>query len=621
MTDTKKEKDSSHMADCTENAKETQKEISKVSPIHNAIRIVPSSRFSKHQKDVLKNKYGAIWSRLLKGWFAPIGEKSTIEAYLISSGIESKISLFYNPDVDKTGAEKKIEGLYDQRDIVLEDKEKKERELLKDVFKYDKSLRPEDFKQLPDGEGKSDYQKLAEAGFHNRQIEISDAEEKISAIEKRIEEVQKEGEPVRDKIVERLNESYAVILEPKVFFVKLQAKVFTTISKDTFKDTLENARIPKGFSDESEADVFLKHPKRKTYRAVTINPAIDGHYDDLYNLWDGFAIESKKGSCELYQQHMLNVICGGNKESFDFLWKLMAYWIQKPAERTCAILMRGGQGLGKGTFVRPLSMIFGKAFGGYSRLESIFGQFNYAIADKVLLFADEALYGGNKSLSGAIKALVTEETYSVEEKFKPQLNLPNFRKLIVASNNAFAIPLDADDRRFFCLNTSDKFSLGEKYFKALHAEISNGGAQALLYDLAKTDLTGFNPWAKPENADGFDLALECEGTFVRFLYDVLEEERFSASFEWSETCSFLIAKNALMDFYRDWVSLNDRNARLRSKKTITIELGKIFAKCEGFNPKARGGSGDRPRCYSLPCLKDAKTAFAKRFKTLPEDIF
>ena len=611
-----------NITDIPEKDQDLNKE--KVSPIYNAIKLTTEKgvKLSKNIKADFKTKHNCIWDSLHMAWFCPIASKSKIETLFITSGIDCKIEITNNPKVDLTALEKSIEGMYTRRDILAEKIIKDKDDLLIEVVKYDELLRPSDFDLMPDTEGKSELEIKFYTSFHEKQTEIKALEKEAKNLELSIKEAESAEEPIRDLIVKALNEEFAIVQRPKPFIINHKEKKFWSMTKQAFMDLLQNKRIPKGFSDESEAEVFLNHKDRMTYKEITMNPEIIGNYDGLYNLWKGFAVKpQQEGCCDRYKEHLKTVICGSNVEAYEYLWKLLATWIQFPAKRTCGLLMRGDEGQGKGTFVKPLQMIFGDAFERFAGLDELFGKYNGRIANKILIFADEALFTGDRSQIAKIKSMITEETYSVEEKYQPVLNLPNYRKVIVASNFESALPIGAKDRRFFCLDTSSKKN-SDDYFTLLYSEILEGGAEALLYDLAKTDLTNFNPFAKPKNADAFETKLKGSPSAIQFLYHCLENSSLSYSIQWSDINPLEIRKSEFRNCYRDFMDGNRSKKELQDDASITKQLNKMFDGIEGFNPRARTSreEGQKP-IYRLPNLLNSQKAFAASFECEPESIF
>ena len=162
--------------------------------------------------------------------------------------------------------------------------------------------------------------------------------------------------------------------------------------------------------------------------------------------------------------------------------------MQRPNEPIgVAVAFRGAQGAGKGVVARTLGKIFGKHFAHIANGEQLTGRFNASLATSCLVFLDEALWAGDKKGEGVLKALITEPRLQLEAKFRDPIMVDNHSHIIVASNNDWFVPAGMGDRRWFILDVADTYAGTDTrdYWNALYAEIENGGAEAMFYDLLR----------------------------------------------------------------------------------------------------------------------------------------
>ncbi len=159
--------------------------------------------------------------------------------------------------------------------------------------------------------------------------------------------------------------------------------------------------------------------------------------------------------------------------------------------------MKGGEGTGKGTLAKVILHITGHHRLAISNPKHLTGAFNAHLRDAVFLFADEALFAGDRSHVGALKSLITEPYLTVEAKFQNAVQSPNFLHVMMASNEEWVVPAAHDARRFFVLEVSDLVKGNHGYFSELWAQLEAGGYTAMLYDLLAMDLTSFNVRAVP----------------------------------------------------------------------------------------------------------------------------
>jgi Family of unknown function (DUF5906) len=181
--------------------------------------------------------------------------------------------------------------------------------------------------------------------------------------------------------------------------------------------------------------------------------------NDMLNLWRGFGIAPKSGDWSLMRAHIFNVVCGGNQEFFEYLINWMAYALQHPDKPIgVAVAFLGPQGAGKGVVARTFGSFFGKHFVHITHGDQLTGRFNASLGTSCAVFLDEALWAGDKKGEGTLKALITEPSFQMEAKFRDPIMVENRLRIMVASNNDWAVPTGVGDRRWFVLNVADTYA-------------------------------------------------------------------------------------------------------------------------------------------------------------------
>jgi hypothetical protein len=172
----------------------------------------------------------------------------------------------------------------------------------------------------------------------------------------------------------------------------------------------------------------------------------------------------------------------------------MADAIQNPSQKSgVAFVLRGGQRTGKGFFITVFGALFGQHFLHVSNSKHVTGHFNGHLKDCLILFADEAFWAGDKTHEGVLKTLITEPINLVEFKGKDSLQVPNYARLMMASNKDWVAPMEKDDARFFIQDINPQYKNKRSYFKKILDQLSNeNGYSALLHFLQNRDLTGVN---------------------------------------------------------------------------------------------------------------------------------
>lgn len=252
-----------------------------------------------------------------------------------------------------------------------------------------------------------------------------------------------------------------------------------------------------GVVSKALGDWWLFHPNRRQYDTITFAPGFE--VPGAYNLWKGFAFQSRPGVCDLFLAHVLDNVCDGDEKHYAYLMGWLASAVQNPASPGhTAIVMRGPQGTGKSFFAKTFGKLFGRHFLQVSDPKHLIGSFNAHLRDCVVLFGDEAFYAGDKKHESVLKMLVTEEMITIEAKGVDAHAAPNFVHLIMASNDAWVVPAGADERRFFVLDVGEDQKQNSAYFRAIQKELNDGGYEALLYKLRTWDLSKYDVRALPK---------------------------------------------------------------------------------------------------------------------------
>jgi hypothetical protein len=359
---------------------------------------------------------------------------------------------------------------------------------------------------------------------------------------------------------------------------------------------------------------WLRSPRRREYRGVEFKP--NGGRADYLNLFTGFAVKPKSGTAGRFWEFLREVICNNNDEAYKYVRRWLAHIFQRPEELPgTALVLRGKQGTGKGTFVDTIGKLIGDHYIELHSMDQVTGRFNGHLKNALLAYANEAIWGGSKSQVGMLKGMITDKLRSVEQKGVDIFKVDNFLRLIVSSNESWAVPADADDRRFVFLNVSDAHAGDFPYFKSIRDELAAGGYEALMHDLASEDLSGFIPMQRPKTGFGFDVKLASAEPIIRWLHDVLDLGGFETQYgfrEWKETMEKREVYEAYCDYHR----------RIESKKpeaeaTFHKRFKEILGTLREERPRAKvpspGTSADKraPRTYVLHALAATRKTFEK----------
>ncbi len=423
---------------------------------------------------------------------------------------------------------------------------------------------------------------------------------------KRAEKLKEMAKTPEEQVLGGFNKRYAIVRTSTTYIlVEKKGESFVLDSRRSFIQFHENDFFTNSLGkQEGKAMFWLRHPGRRTYENIVFDPITPGDHDGCYNIFKGFAVEPAEGDCQLYWQHVKEIICGGNSEHYRYVRKWMASVIQNPADLATALVLRGLQGTGKNTFVDHFGALFGRYFLTVTSMEHVCGKFNNHLKEAYLIHANEALWGGSKKEVGALKALITDRIIMIEGKGKDAIPIANCRHLIVSSNEDWAVPMDLDDRRFFPLDVRDFRKEDTQYFAAIYKQMcEQRGREALLYDLLHEDLSDFDPRKMPLNDSGFDMKMKSATTVVKFIYEALKEGRYNLALTDPNGAWEPCPSERLHYCYKEWC----KNEGLRHE--AHSEFGRQLQKLLKVQKCRRSVQGNRQWWYELAPLGECRKTF------------
>jgi hypothetical protein len=265
------------------------------------------------------------------------------------------------------------------------------------------------------------------------------------------------------------------------------------------------------------------------------------------------------------------------------------------------------RGAGKGVVARTFGSFFGKHFAHITHGDQLTGRFNASLATSCVVFLDEALWAGDKKAEGTLKALITEPSFQMEAKFRDPIMVQNCLRLMVASNNDWAVPAGIGDRRWFVLTVANTYAgTGHRdYWTALYAEIENGGAAAMLHDLLAMDLSGFDVRAIPHTAAKAQQQAHSFRGPIAWLYNTLQEGAIGHD-SWEEA-GLTISKERAYEQYKEF-SKERREWHPEIKDMWSKQIRRVLGPCVK-DVRQKTIAGERVRWLKFASLADCRSQF------------
>ncbi len=362
-------------------------------------------------------------------------------------------------------------------------------------------------------------------------------------------------------------------------------------------------------------DLWLKSPLRRTYEGLTFAP--NGQVPDgFFNLWHGFAIEPLEApllvcalKCRRLLSHMKYNLCRGNRELFRYLLAWLADMFNKPDVKPgVALVMRGPRGTGKSKLSDIVRHLLGEHAIKVSQSRHLVGNFNRHLAAKLLIVAEESFWSGDHAAIGPLQDLITSESQIIEAKGVDPIEMPSLSRLILITNDNWAVPAASDERRYFVLDVGDQRAQDHTYFAAIDSQMeshSGLGYRAFLGLLLRIDLSTVNLRAVPETSGLKSQRMHSMNPVDTFLLDSLLGQHLAGA-DWipGNTVKKEVVYKAFIE-----------HARSRGKIHLPgeSEFGREIIKSFGVKT-VRGERPGRHRRWCLPRWEDAARRFEAAHK-------
>jgi Family of unknown function (DUF5906) len=198
------------------------------------------------------------------------------------------------------------------------------------------------------------------------------------------------------------------------------------------------------------------------------------------------------------------------EESASHITKYMALKVQKPQEKiNHALLLGGGQGIGKDTICEPLKYAVGPWNFEEVSPKQACGRFNGFVKSVILRISElRDLGDGNRfDFYEHMKVFTASppDVLRVDEKHVREYAVFNVCGVIITTNyKTNGIYLPAEDRRHYVAwSNMTKEDFDQRYWDKIWDWYENGGRCDVAAYLATLDISDFNPKAAPPKTDAF----------------------------------------------------------------------------------------------------------------------
>jgi len=484
-----------------------------------------------------------------------------------------------------------------------------------EIVKVAKSVR---WLELPDIPAKGDLSDWLKIDGNNI--------EKFSSLVRQSSSIWK-SELVKDddngQLLEELNQKFAIVPTGNKFTIVNETENETMfLAPSDFRLALQNrfatdssGKFPK---QVQASTLWLKHPERREYKSVDFLPIEETPYG-VFNMWKGFAVKPIGGleDIPLFHELIDEVICSGNEQWALYLWGWLAHMVQFPKEKpgVAVVLRSDAQGVGKSRFAEYVGSLLGRHFRTVTHGRHIHGNFNSHLKDTLMLFGDEAVWGGDRKTESILKQLITEPNMIIEMKGKDVFEVRSYLRLMLATNSEWAAPVGLTDRRYFVLNVSNSRKNDHNFFKRLIYEQNHGGIEALLQALMDFDLSDFEVRNIPETPARLEQKFLSMEPIEKWWTAVLSDENFLIGGRILESDEInRKAKSDLLESFNEYTKEHKPTHRNWEARRFCCQFKKLVS----FTLDKRTGSGQRE--FEFPSTNECKNYFIEKY-SLSSEVF
>ena len=255
------------------------------------------------------------------------------------------------------------------------------------------------------------------------------------------------------------------------------------------------------------AKVWLSNPNRKTIQTVTYRPSADAVTASpdgvpAMNLWR--RVDTTKPSADWAAQaapfidHISWVFGDAAKSFLDWL----AHIEQRPGElpHFGFLHIARHHGVGRNFISKVLTRVWpGKVAPAFDLVGALESGYNARLSGCHLAVVDEIYEGGSSQwkYESALRQLMTADRRLINPKYGLQRTEYNVCRFLLFSNHKGALPLDANDRRWYVVNFDGTPKDEDYYTRLYELEMEAGFIDSVRQVLRERDIAAFNPGQRP----------------------------------------------------------------------------------------------------------------------------
>lgn len=257
------------------------------------------------------------------------------------------------------------------------------------------------------------------------------------------------------------------------------------------------------------APKWVEWEQRAELSELTYQPGsgrvVDGR---AWNTWSGWGCAPRRGPVDQWHW-LLDFLFSNDQKARKYFEQWCAYPIQHPGAKlyTAVVLWSRIKRLGKSMLAMAIGKIYGLAplageavtresgpqnavFVNSRQLKS---SFNTWAKDRQLVIGEEITAGEARIDADYLKYIITAPTFTIDTKFKPEVEIPNHTNFLFLSNHPDAMFLEDGDKRYLIHGVAQGVPATRSKYEWCDRWLHGAGPSHLMHYLLGLSLKGFNP--------------------------------------------------------------------------------------------------------------------------------
>ena len=294
------------------------------------------------------------------------------------------------------------------------------------------------------------------------------------------------------------------------------------------------------------------------------------------NLWTGFkgklTEEKDDVIIDHFKYYLRTIWAGENDAIYEYLLDWLSHIVRTPHIKTGkALFLTGPQGCGKNMLAEFFKeYVFGNKYTyetvGIKKLTS---KFNKDLQSKIFCIINELSTVKEEFHCSfdKMKSLITENSISIEPKGYDSYMIDNTCNFLMFSNHSASIKIEEGDRRYICIQMSDKHVRDQIFFDTTNSLLFNERAGDIIYTFLSKRKPHGNISRSIKTELGEELKTISLESSLKFIKEVKEGDFILRS----PVKDGKIYGQNLYEDYKDWCAMSNETPTTSTKFGMSIK--------------------------------------------------